>query len=169
MSRTRKLILGIGLLGSTLLLLLSWYLPLMSIRTAVIFFDEVSILGAMAVLYQDGFTFLAVLVLVFAIIFPALKLFVMGIAWRGATRDQSLDAVSGPLSLFDRLGKWSMLDVFIAAVVVVGIQSSLISDVAIHPGLYCFAASVLLSMLVSGDLRQQLSKAEKSQTEVIAK
>ena len=47
----------------------------------------------------------------------------------------------------DFIGRWSMLDVFVAAMLVVVIKLSLISDVEIHAGLYVFIAAVILSMV----------------------
>ncbi len=41
-----------------------------------------------------------------------------------------------------------MLDVFVVALTVVAIEVSLVSGVALHPGLYCFAAAVVLSMTI---------------------
>jgi hypothetical protein len=35
-------------------------------------------------------------------------------------------------------GRWSMLDVFVVALIVVGVRTSLIDDVSVHAGVYVF-------------------------------
>ena len=57
-----------------------------------------------------------------------------------ATLAKSLDR----LEIF---GRWSMLDVFLVALMVIAIQVSLIGEVTTHTGLYVFTAAVVLSML----------------------
>jgi paraquat-inducible protein A len=46
-------------------------------------------------------------------------------------------------------GKWSMLDVFVVAVLVVAVKLGAIADVDMRYGLYAFAASVLLTMYIT--------------------
>ncbi len=45
-------------------------------------------------------------------------------------------------------GRWSMLDVFVVALIVVGVRTSLIDDVSLHAGVYVFTAAIVLSLLV---------------------
>ena len=44
------------------------------------------------------------------------------------------------------LGKWSMVDVFVVALLVAAIQVSIITNVAIHAGIYLFTGAVLASI-----------------------
>ena len=46
-------------------------------------------------------------------------------------------------------GKWSMLDVFVVAVLLASVKLAGLAQVEIHSGLYAFAASVLLTMLIT--------------------
>jgi len=46
-------------------------------------------------------------------------------------------------------GKWSMLDVFVVAVLLASVKLGALAQVQIHNGLYAFAASVLLTMLIT--------------------
>ncbi len=41
-----------------------------------------------------------------------------------------------------------MLDVFVVALIVVGVGTSLIDDVSVHAGVYVFTAAIVLSLLV---------------------
>ena len=53
------------------------------------------------------------------------------------------------LELIHRFGKWSMLDVFVVAILVVVVKLGAIADVEKHIGLYAYAASAILIMLIT--------------------
>ena len=46
-------------------------------------------------------------------------------------------------------GKWSMLDVFVVAILVVSVKLGAIASVEMRYGLYAFAAAVILKMYVT--------------------
>ena len=46
-------------------------------------------------------------------------------------------------------GKWSMLDVFVVAVLVVAVKLGTLASVEMRYGLYFFSAAVLLTMFVT--------------------
>ena len=91
-----------------------------------------------------GETFLAAIIFVFSIVFPALKLIYI--------------AMAGPLlsvaparrgRWFRRicwLGKWSMLDVLVLALLVFYAKAAQFADASTLPGVYFFTASVFLTM-----------------------
>ncbi len=53
------------------------------------------------------------------------------------------------LRRIEALGRWSMLDVFVVALLVVTTKLGILADVEVHAGIYFFAASVLASMAAS--------------------
>ncbi|MCP4330368.1 MAG: paraquat-inducible protein A [Alphaproteobacteria bacterium] len=132
--------------GTAILLVAGWLLPVMTVKTMVVFSDQVSILDGTFRLLDSGDIMLFLIVFVFTILFPAIKLIV------AATVLRKLDRASGRLhrllGWIEALGRWSMLDVFVAALLVVVIKLSMVSDVVIHSGLYVFAAAVVLSIVV---------------------
>ncbi len=137
--------LGIVLAIAAALLVAGWLLPVMSLRTLYIFYDEISILTGAFRLHRDGEYLLFFLVAVFTVIFPAAKLILTYLLWSRLTvRDPRLLPALGRV---ETLGKWSMLDVFVVAILVVVIKLSLVTTVEVHAGLYVFAAAVLISML----------------------
>jgi len=158
--RLNYLFIGLEIITAGTLLALAWVKPIMSVQTWIFFYKDVSIFDVTRQLYEDEFLVLAGLVFIFAIIFPGLKLLVMGRAWAHLWSEGGGERFGLSLKLFDIMGKWSMLDVFIVAVVIVGMQSSFVSNVEIYPGLYYFAASVLISMLAIYDLRSSGGRAE---------
>ena len=151
--RLNYLFIGLEIITAGTLLALAWVRPIMSVQTWIFFYKDVSIFDVTQQLYEDEFLILAGLVFIFAIIFPGLKLLVMARAWVHLWFEGGGERFGLSLKLFDIMGKWSMLDVFIVAVVIVGMQSSFVSDVELYPGIYFFAGSVLLSMLAIYDLR----------------
>ncbi|MEE9447898.1 MAG: paraquat-inducible protein A, partial [Arenicellales bacterium] len=70
------------------------------------------------------------------------------------------EVISAPtqryLHWIQKLGKWSMLDVFVVAVLVVAVKLRAIAEVQMHYGLYAFAVSVLLTMWLSSKLSKYL-------------
>lgn len=127
------------------LLVAGWLLPIMTVHRLVIFADRVSILQGAAELWRGGENFLAALVVVFSVVFPALKLLLAAVLWYGI--DAGAEWLARALDWLEALGRWSMLDVFVIALTVVAIQISLIGQVSTHAGLYVFVAAVLLSMV----------------------
>jgi paraquat-inducible protein A len=137
--------LGWWLLVTAALLVAGWLLPVMTVKTLVVFSDRVSILDGTFRLIDSGDPVLFVIVFVFTVLFPAVKLLLAGIVLY--TLDRAPGRLHRLLGWIDGFGRWSMLDVFVAALLVVVIKLSLVSDVAIHAGLYVYAAAVALSIL----------------------
>ncbi len=116
----------------------------MTIRKLVFFAERISILEGAGKLWQAEHYFLFAVVVVFSVIFPALKMLVALFLWYGAdARGAGLARAAFWLEAF---GRWSMLDVFVVALTIVAVQVSLVSDVTTHAGLYVFTAAVVLSM-----------------------
>lgn len=46
-------------------------------------------------------------------------------------------------------GKWSMLDVFVSAIIIVWVKLGALASAKAENGIYFFGASVLLTMIVS--------------------
>lgn len=131
------------LLGSAALLYF-WGIcaPLMSVTKFFIFTSTVSLLTVIQQLFAEGYYLLGMIVGTFAGLVPIGKLIVAGIvSWRLAKTSDSLLRLVHQLSLW---GKWSMLDVFLVALLVVVIKVPGMMSVEIHYGLYAFAASILL-------------------------
>lgn len=127
------------------LLLLGWTLPIMTVNKLWFLTERVSILEGTARLWREGEVFLFAVIAVFSIVFPLLKLGLALFLWYWV--DAGSSALGHSLGWIERLGRWSMLDVFAVALTVVAVQVSLITDVTVHAGIYAFAAAILLSIL----------------------
>ncbi|MGE0485395.1 MAG: paraquat-inducible protein A [Gammaproteobacteria bacterium] len=110
-------------------------------------YDAKSICSTVATLARDGNLLLAVLIGGFSIVVPLAKVGLVACALQTgqpATRRRSLAALH-------TLGKWSMADVFVVAVLVafLALDKDVHSRAALGVGLYFFIAYCLLSMLAS--------------------
>ena len=138
-------LIGLLILLSGGLLLLGWYLPIMTVDRFLFLSERVSILRGCLELWTEGHYFLFAVIALFSVFFPLAKLGLALFLW------YRVDAASAELGRrlhwMELVGRWSMLDVFAVALIVVAIQVSLIADVAIHAGIYAFTAAIVLSML----------------------
>jgi paraquat-inducible protein A len=142
---------GPGLVAALGLLVAGWTWPMMTVRRFVWLQDQVSLLNATRTLYDQGNWLLFGVLAVFAFLFPLAKL-IAGL-WIFLIVDARQRSLTRALDLLDLLGRWSMLDVFVAALLVVAVQASLVSEVTLHAGLYLFTAAVLLSIAATQRLR----------------
>ncbi len=133
------------------LLLAGWLLPIMTVERLLFLSREVSILQGVGELWSEGERFLAAVIGVFSIVLPALKLGLALYLWYRV--EAGSQALQRAFSWLEAAGRWSMLDVFIVALIVVAIRSSLIDDVSVHPGVYVFTAAIVCSLLVVQRMR----------------
>lgn len=113
-----------------------------------------SLVSGLGELLSHGQIFLFVIIFAFSILFPVAKMFLLGyIAFYDtddATRERRLKWLSS-------FGKWSMLDVFVIALLVVSLKLGDMVNVKIHSGVYFFAASVILTMILTQVLHKTFS------------
>ena len=128
------LLLALGLLVAGIAM------PSLTVSTLAILSSSVSILSGLLVLWDDEQYFLFLVLLVFSVLFPVLKL-VFGL-WVWFVARAANRAAIGRL---EALAKWSMLDVLVIALIVAALNVTVISGVFVHAGLYLFTASVVLS------------------------
>ena len=133
-------------------LALGLWLPAISVEAVPWIEDEVSVLDGAAVLWEEEQYFLFFVIVVFSIVFPTLKIILGLWAWLRADL-----TVRSPLRLvrgIEQLGKWSMLDVLVIALVVAALSISVVTAVWVHEGIYLFTAAVVLSMVAMGRLER---------------
>lgn len=137
-------LLGPALALAGLLLTFGWTLPVMTVETFYLFEDQITILGALGILFREGELLLFFLIGLFTVAFPVTKLTLA--YWLWSRLGRSLPSGSKLPARIETLGKWSMLDVFVVALLIVVLKLSLLSDVTVEPGLYVFAIGVIASM-----------------------
>ena len=118
--------------------------PMLETRRLIFFTDAHSLIDVTRALLETGQYLLGIVILVFSILFPvgkALYLAAVNVGWaQGRTA----------LTWVDRLGKWSMIDVFIAAIIVFALSGDRAIQIFEQPGLYFFTAAIFGLMIASG-------------------
>lgn len=139
------------LVSSSVLLYFGLTVHTITIKELIFWKHTFSILSGIWNLYAEKHYVLAIVIFLFSVIFPITKLFVLTALWfvpmTKAAREQCL-------KWLEMLGKWSMLDVFVVAVTVVITQMSGILEAKPHIGIYLFAASVILSMILTARINK---------------
>lgn len=140
----------------TALAMLSFNLdrPILHVEKFWIFEHSVSIWGGMVTLYRAGEFVLGSIILLFSIVFPIGKILSLLAFLVAAPRPGRNGARL--IKWLSVLGKWSMLDVLIVAILVVSVRLGMIVEASLMPPLYWFIASVLLTNLVSTVLEYRL-------------
>jgi len=126
----------------------------------VLSFESKGIIGSIEKIYTQGSIMLAFAILLFSIIIPIIKttslLFV--------SLFENSPFASKIVHFFKHLGKWSMIDVFVVAVLLVYMTTgdSDVSRAEVEIGLYMFMTYVILSMVasISADKMLQMLKTE---------
>lgn len=121
--------------------------PIITLEKFVIVENTFSVLSGIWQLLREGRWFLFLVIGGFSVLLPVLKLYVLHRLL--GRRCHNAATLRNYLHWMHLYGKWSMLDVFIVAVLVVAVKLGAIVQVEMRYGLYAFAASVLLTMYVT--------------------
>ncbi len=143
----RGVLINLLLLLACALLALGLKLPLVSIEKFWFFGNTVSLLSAISQLWQEGEKGLAVLIGSFSLLFPVVKLLLLFYIWN--LEDARSPGHRKHLKWLNTYSKWSMLDVFVVALLVVTLKLGMLARAQVEFGLYAFAASVILTMILS--------------------
>jgi len=138
-------------------LAVSWFMPMMTVKKLWFWEDRVSIASGLVEMLDKNEFFLFAVILLFSILFPIAKLAGAYILWFHI--DWYGPWAKRYASLIRALGRWSMLDVFVVALMVVGLNISIITNVQTHVGIYAFTGAVVLSMLVVHRIEWLMSRA----------
>ena len=110
-------------------------------------YESKSILTALYKLFENGQYVIAGIILLFTVIMPVLKSLLMGLIIYG----RKLHFSQYSIQMLKNIGKWSMLDVFVIAIIVTYFSSKQTgaTDASLEPGVYFFTMYVISSMIIS--------------------
>lgn len=117
--------------------------PLLTTERFYFFSNTFSLASGLRQLVANNQFLIAAIIGLFSLCVPVVKAVVI---WIAASPQASRRPL---LILAERFGKWSMLEVFIAALLIIALKLGPIVDTTLHYGAYLLAASVLLSGLAS--------------------
>ena len=109
--------------------------PVLTLEKFFIIDNTFSILSGLVQLLEEGRFFLFIIILLFSVILPIIKLWVLFRLLGSTKTNESLHRY---LHMMHQYGKWSMLDVFVVALLVVAVKlgatkKDFDNTVAIHP------------------------------------
>lgn len=134
-------------------------LPMFTLTKLLIFDNTYSLLGGLGHMMEEGEWLLFVAVGAFSLIMPIAKLgMLLRLLWpMQLTRQKRWHFWLG------LLGRWSMLDVFVVALLLVLVKFGALASVDIHAGLYLFCAAVICSMLLAEAVEQFAKRQARNQ------
>jgi len=139
----RRLVVRALVAASLALLVAGAVAPLLTTERFYFFSNTFSLASGLRQLAAEREFLVLIVILLFSLCVPVGKNLVIWLAASGR-------AVSRPLLvLADRFGKWSMLEVFVAALLITALKLGPLVDVTLHYGAYLLAFSVLLSGVAS--------------------
>lgn len=147
-SPLRNVILSLLIILATVFFSLGVTLPVIRFTTVYVWTNEHSIMTIVYALYQNQEYFLCAVIAVFSVVFPFLKLFYL--LTLVTSPDLPPDFRERSFSIMEWLGRYSMTDVMVLALIIFYVNSSGYTEADVQPGAYFFAASVLMTMFAYG-------------------
>jgi paraquat-inducible protein A len=132
------------------------FFPFFNVTKFWVFHDAVSVVGGIITLFREGEYFLFAVLTLFTLIFPCVKLGLLGVIW--LEREHDLARVKRLHHWVENWGRWSMLDVFVVAILIVAMKSAAVADIHIGPGLYLFTFSVIATQFASARVARLLAR-----------
>jgi len=102
-----------------------------------------SILKVIQMLWHHGLYPLVILVVVFSVLFPPIK---VTLATMSMFKPMTVAGRQRLLGTLGQLGRWSLLDVFVALLLIIITTKQSLTSTTVSIGLYAFLGSILLSM-----------------------
>lgn len=131
-------------------------LPIVQVSNLLIFSDRISIASSIYSLWKSDEYFIALIIVAFSIALPTAKVALADYVWRGCSFTQAQEGRS--IGLLEWVGRWSMLDVLVIALIVVSLKASMFGDARSELGVYFFTASVVFSAIGVSLIRKTLKR-----------
>lgn len=143
------------------------WLPIMETRS-LFGVQRDTILSGVAFLWNSGSWVLSIIVFIASVVVPLLKLLSMSllvISVQIRTRMPPLPRIR-LYRLLELIGRWSMLDVYVVAILVALVRAQSLATMAPGPGVLAFACVVVLSMLATSAFDPRLIWDTAEQSEI---
>jgi len=121
--------------------------PFTAVTKLWVFDNQISVFNGLSTLWQAGELFLFLILFVFTVIFPFVKINSMLALWLWPGLDN--DRAQKMFGFVSHMGKWSMLDVFIVAILVLTVKSGGLASIQVQDGFFLFFLSVMLTQFAT--------------------
>nr|WP_321460689.1 paraquat-inducible protein A [uncultured Cohaesibacter sp.] len=122
-------------------------LPLVSLDKLLFFTETPSLKTIIEGLWEQGEIVLALVILAFSVLFPAIKILLLHIAVYRGRKSRSLAVLSV-------VSKWSMMDVLLVALVIFSAKTSGLATASAMPGIWFYGSATLASVIASAMVRR---------------
>ncbi|MDP2559803.1 paraquat-inducible protein A [Psychrobium sp. 1_MG-2023] len=146
MKRTWHVGLNFLWLGITIMLFIGITQPMFTFTHFYFFDDTFSLFNGIFHLLKQQELILFFLLFAFSIVMPSLKMLLL--LYTINARSLFNIKQQRRLNKIALVGKWSMLDVYVIAMIAVTVKLGMIATVTIHSGLIIFTTAVVLSMIL---------------------
>jgi paraquat-inducible protein A len=133
---------------ATVFFALGVMLPAIRFTTVFVWTNQHSIATIIWALYKNEEFFLCFVIFMFSIFFPFMKLFYL--LTLVTSPDMPAEFRDRSISAMEWLGRYSMTDVMVLALMIFYINASGYTEASVLPGVYFFAASTIMTMLAYG-------------------
>jgi paraquat-inducible protein A len=144
----RNFVLSLLIISATVCFALGVIMPVIRFTTVYVWTNEHSIATIIWALFENEEYFLTVVLFLFSILFPFLKL--LYLLTLVTSPDIPPEFRKKSISTMEWLGRYSMTDVMVLALMIFYVNSSGYTEASVQPGVYFFAASALITMLAYG-------------------
>lgn len=121
-------------------------MPLMNIEKMVFWQNDYSVITGITGLFEQKEYFLSAILFFFCLVFPILKLITLFFMWQFKLAQRTQHKILDWLGV---LGKWSMLDVFVVAILIVAVKLGPMASVKPRQGVYIFCVAIILSIMTT--------------------
>jgi len=122
-------------------------LPFTVVTKLWLFDNQISVYQGLVILWSSGEMFLFLILFVFTICFPFVKINAMLALW--LYPGLPLNRAKRLFKFVSHMGKWSMLDVFVVAILVLTVKSGGMASIHVKNGFFLFFVSVMLTQFGS--------------------
>lgn len=133
--------------------------PVLTLKKLYLVSNTFSMVSGISGLWRGGQWPLAIVIFFFTIAVPFGKLVLLFVVVNRQTTPRGVERI---VHLLSRLGRWSMLDVFVVAVLVASVKLGALASIEVHYGLYLFGFAVLLTMVAMHKVQHRLESPEAS-------
>ncbi len=166
-SNWRNFTLSFLIILATVFFALGIILPTIRFTTVYVWTNQHSILTIMYALFETDELFLCAVLFAVSIFFPFMKLFYL--LTLITSHDIEPEFRRKSIATMEWLGRYSMTDVMVLALMIFYVNSSGYTEATVLPGVYFFAASALITMLAYGwaNASPPVAKARKAHIKTI--
>lgn len=144
--RTGWIIVGM-LLAALAAFMAGIFLPFTAVTKLWLFENQISVYQGLIVLWKADELLLFLVLFVFTVCFPFVKISALLTVWLQPQPDH--ERARQMFSFVANLGKWSMLDVFVVAILVLTVKSSGVASIKVGAGFFLFFLAVMLTQCAS--------------------